>query len=205
MVLSESPVGGRKCAPSRGAAGVPGKPGGFAPPILFFLEKENASRPVEEKIAWAAAFQAPPETPFPACYEGFGGADLLALSIRPHTEVSPVGGAPGCSLLLFCCRSPVVAEDWQRRPGRFRNCQGAAAKRGGRGIRDLPTSRLPQMPGCGSEKRRAGHPGGTRTIVGVKGRHRRQSPQITAGPTPRNRRCERFRRSLKCRRQRLFS
>ena len=38
---------------SRGA-GVPGKPGGFAPPILFFLEKENASRPVEEKIAFAA-------------------------------------------------------------------------------------------------------------------------------------------------------
>ena len=36
---------------SRGT-GVPGKPGGFAPPILFFLEKENASRPVEEKIAF---------------------------------------------------------------------------------------------------------------------------------------------------------
>jgi len=30
---------------------VPGKPGGFAPPILFLLEKKNASRPVEEKDA----------------------------------------------------------------------------------------------------------------------------------------------------------
>ena len=51
---------------------VPGKPGGFAPPILFLLEKKNASRPVEEKVAWAAAFQTQFEMPFSACYGGFG-------------------------------------------------------------------------------------------------------------------------------------
>jgi len=51
--------------------GVPGKPGSFAPPILFLLEKKNASRSVEEKDAWAAAFQTPPETPFFAFYGSY--------------------------------------------------------------------------------------------------------------------------------------
>ena len=52
--------------------------------------------------------------------------------------VANIGGIQGRSLLLFCCRNPVVAGDLQYGRERFRECQGAAAKRERRSIREGP-------------------------------------------------------------------
>ena len=46
---------------------------------------------------------------------------------------------------------------------------------------------LPRMSGCGSEKRTAEHPGGTRSSVGVKSGYRGHGQQRLPGQSPRNR------------------
>ena len=89
-----------------------------------------------------------------ACYGGFGPVVIVGVNFyvcpcrqqnsRSRPDAPPscfaaapwrsrgIGGrgAPGCILLLFCCRSPVAAEDRQRRAPNY-----------------------PQQPRCGSEKR----------------------------------------------------
>ena len=62
----------------------------------------------------------------------------MALTTQPNMAVANIGGIQGRSLLLFCCRNPVVAGDLQYGRERFRECQGAAAKRERRSIREGP-------------------------------------------------------------------
>ena len=153
----------------------------------------------------AAAFQAPPEMPFSALYGGYWLLIRELASTQPRMAGSEAGGIQVCSLLLFCCRTSAVAGAWRKGRSRMLPAPLLLPQSGDCGRLATEAGTLPQIPRCGSEKRRAGHPGGTRTIVGVKGRHRRQSPQITAGPNPRNRRCERSGRSPECRRPAFFS
>ena len=137
---------------------------------------------------------------------GIQGYPLLLFSL-PHPGCwGEIGGrgASGYSLLLFCCRSPVVAGGWRWGASgcslllfllpqsggcgrlemwaeRFRECRGAAAKRGRRCIRAGPG--IPLMSRADT--------GGT-------------AHKSTPGQNPRTRRRERSGRSPECRRLSLF-
>ena len=136
------------------------------PPLSLFgcAEKRKRFLMVSREKTLAAAFQTSFEMPFPACYGGYLGADSRACVHSTTYGSFESWGWSRMPLLLFCCRSLVVAEG--------RKCVG---------VKSL------QPPGCGSEQRTAVHPGGTRTFVLVKGRHRRQSLRLPSVQTPVNR------------------
>ena len=66
-------AGGRWCAPL-GREGSAGEARGLQNPLSLFgcAEKRKRLLMVSREKGWAAAFQAPPETPFPALLRGFG-------------------------------------------------------------------------------------------------------------------------------------
>ena len=99
----------------------------------------------------------------------------MALPTQPHMALSIAGGAPGCSLLLFCCRTLAVAGDWWKGWFRMPFCFSfAAAHRqlreiGGRGGSGCPlllfccrspagiertVPGFPKIPRCGSKTER---------------------------------------------------
>ena len=140
------------CAPSRGAGrcgegrGLCGSAAGQNPLSLFgCAEKRKRLLMVSREKTLAAAFQAPPETPFSAFYGGYWGADLSAC-VHSTVHSGPVSW--GRSRILPASVF-AAAVRWLRKIG---NVGGTP----------------PQMPGCGSEKRTAAHPGGTRSSDDVK-------------------------------------
>ena len=166
------------------------------PLSLFPGKKRKRLLMVSREKGWAAAFQAPPETPFPAFYGGYWGAESRAWTTQPCMASSEIGGGSGCPLLLFCCRSPVVAERLvegvvpdgpcfcfaavvvsKERHQALSNCRGAAAKRERRSIRAGPHLHSSATSSVRQQKRRAEHPGETRTFVGVKSGYRKQRPR----------------------------
>ena len=183
---------------------------------------------VSREKGLAAAFRASPGTLAAPCTGVLARCWTMALPTQPHMSMKKAGGIsgypqllfslphPGCwgeiggrgasgySLLLFCCRSPVVAGGWRWGASgcslllfllpqsggcgrlemwaeRFRECRGAAAKRGRRCIRAGPG--IPLMSRADT--------GGT-------------AHKSTPGQNPRTRRRERSGRSPECRRQSLF-
>ena len=100
-------------------------------------EKRKRLLMVSREKTLAAAFRASPGTPFPAFHGGFGGADLSAWTTHPHMQFCRLGALPDAP-----CSSFAAAVRWLRKTGNV----------GGKSLR---------IPGCGSEKRTAGHPGGT--------------------------------------------
>ena len=93
--------------------------------------------------------------PAPLLLPHLGGRRSLVLWVVPD--------AP-----CFCFADAVRWVSKERRQA-LSNCRGAAAKEEGGASGSAHTSGLPQLPGCGSEKRKAEHPGASRTFVGVKG------------------------------------
>ena len=77
-------------------------------------EKRKRLLMVSREKTLAAAFQTSFETPFPACYGGYWGADSRACVHSTAYAGSEAEGASVCPLLLFCCRTLEVAEDWCR-------------------------------------------------------------------------------------------
>ena len=98
---------------------------------------------------------------FPPYYGGYLDADLKASSTQPRMAV------------------PSAGERFRMLPAPLLLPQS-----GGCGRLTMWAGTLPRMPECGSEKRTAEHPGGTRSSVGVKGRYRRQNLRRLPGQTP---------------------
>ena len=132
-------------------------------PLSLFgcAEKRKRFLMVSREKTLAAAFQAPPETPFPACLRGFwpGGRRGLCL-LYPLLTPTKVRVPSGCTALLFCCRTPAFKETLapffrcppeysskteagaiRNHPFRqsFRNCQCAAAKEKQRASGSIPS------------------------------------------------------------------
>ena len=107
----------------------------------------------------AAAFQAPPEMPFSALYGGYWLLIRELASTQPRMAGSEAGGIQVCSLLLFCCRTSAVAGAWRKGRSRMLPAPLLLPQSGGCGRLATEAGTLPQLPGCSSEKRRAGHPG----------------------------------------------
>ena len=78
----------------------------------------------------------------------------LCLLYQPLTPTK-VRDAPGCSAVLFCCRTPAVAED--RRCGRSRMPRLPLLLPHPGSLRG-PGANLPQQPDCVSKKRSRGYP-----------------------------------------------
>ena len=124
-----------------------------------FAEKRKRLLMVSREKTLAAAFRASPGTPFPAFRGRFGGADLSAWTTHPHMQFCRLGALPDAP-----CSSFAAAVRWLRKTGNV----------GGKSLR---------IPGCGSEKRTAGHPGGTpafATAYAVEW----SKPSTSAGPKP---------------------
>ena len=150
------------------------------PLSLFPGKKRKRLLMVSREKGWAAAFQAPPETPFPAFYGGCLGADL---SDCVYSTAYGRFRSWGCFRMPF---APLLLPH-------IGSC-GKIVGRGGSGWPLLFFCRcgsiertVPgplKLPGCGSEKRKAVHPEGARTSVGIKSGYRRQSPRRPPGPNP---------------------
>ena len=119
-----------------------------------FLEKENASRPVEEKIAFAA------QPALRASWRKCGGLpNQYRLSIEVSYRVRS-------TLAVDDTAPPQLAEPRQSSWGGrsqglsfYSRAFRFAMRYPGSPERTVPS--FPQLPGCGSKKRTAGHPGGT--------------------------------------------
>ena len=123
------------------------------------------------------------------------------MTTQPRMAVSSVGGAPGCLLLLFCCRTLVVAGAWWKgcsriAPASFLLTQFGGYRKNGAGLSQ--TARVRQRKEEGGASGR--DPNFCNCRIWLNG----QIPQVSAKPKPRNRRCERSGRSPECRRQSLF-
>ena len=131
----------------------------------------------KKKTLWAAAFQTSFEMPFPALFTGVwtDGSRRLCLLCLPLTRTN-VRVPPGCTAVLFCCRTLVFSEtpapffryppdcDSKRGAGGIRNhpfhrspatADVRQQKRSRRASGTTPSTNLPQLPRCGS-KREAG-------------------------------------------------
>ena len=166
------------------------------PLSLFPGKKRKRLLMVSREKGWAAAFQAPPEMPFPAFYGGYWGAESRVWTTQPCMAGSEIGGGSGDALCFsfaaavrwlreiggrggarcpcFCFAAVVVSKE---RHQALSNCRGAAAKRERRSIRAGPHLHSSATSSVRQQKRRAEHPGETRTFIGVKSGYRRQRPR----------------------------
>ena len=128
-------------------------------PLSLFgcAEKRKRFLMVSREKTLAAAFQAPPEMPFPAFYGGYLDADLRDcvhstaygsfgswgwFRMPPASVLLPHLGGYGRSVegvvsdaLCFCFAAAAVSKEWCQA---LSNCQGAAAKKERRSVRTGP-------------------------------------------------------------------
>ena len=137
---------------------------------------------VSREKTLAAAFQTSFEMPFPACYGGYWGADSRACVHSTTYGSFESWGWSRMPLLLFCCRSLVVAEG--------RKC----------GRKVSATARVRQRTENG------GASGRDPDLRSGQGETQEAKPSTAVSPNPRKQGGKRrFKRSLKCRRpKRLF-
>ena len=181
--------------------GCRGSPADSKPPFSFRLRrKENAPFDGVREKALAA------QPALRASWRKCGGLPNrcrrnLLVFCRVRSTLAVVGTAPpqlaeprqsswgGRSQgLSFYSRAFRFAMRYPGSPERtvpsFPQLPGCGSKRKRRGIRAGPHLRSSVTARVRQQKRTAGHPGGTRSSVGVKSEYRRQSPQISTGPKP---------------------
>ena len=144
-------------------------------------EKRKRLLMVSREKTLAAAFQAPPEMPFPACYGGYLGADLQAC-----VHSIAYGSCESWGWFRMLCRSLLLPQSG--------GCGGLAMK----------CANLPPTAKVRQRKEKLRVSGNTPSFFDCHMRLSGQSPQVSTNPNPRNRRCERSGRSPECRRQSLF-
>ena len=100
---------GREC---RGSPAACGSAAGQNPLSLFPRKKRKRLLMVSREKGLAAAFRTSSGTLAAPVTGVLARQWLMAWTTQPHMALPIAGGAPGCPLLLFCCRTLVVAGAW---------------------------------------------------------------------------------------------